>query len=146
MEEDQSFGIVPIRWKKDKVEYLLIQHQVGHWGFPKGHKNPGEKDVDTAQREFMEETGLELKKIYREKFFEEDYTFSRDDVKTHKVVKYFVGLVKEGELKVQEAEIKNAAWLSFRAASKQLVFPEAKRILKSINTEIIPKLQKADKS
>lgn len=139
--QDSSFGIVPIRFHQGRLEYLLIQHQVGHWGFPKGHKNHGEADADTAQREFMEETGLKLKKIYHEKNFDESYTFKRDGKKINKVVRYFVGFVEDGDLNLQEAEIKNAAWLSYEGATGRLDYPEAKRILKSIHDEFIPKLQ-----
>ena len=33
------------------------------WGFPKGRRNPGEKDIDCAIREFIEETGYDRKYI-----------------------------------------------------------------------------------
>ena len=43
--------------KKPTRLFLLIQHQAGHWAFPKGHANPGESPAETARREFAEETG-----------------------------------------------------------------------------------------
>lgn len=143
---DSSFGIVPIRINKGKLEFLLIQHQVGHWGFPKGHKELGEDDVDSARREFMEETGLELNKIYEESSFDEKYVFASRGQEIYKTVRYFVGLVKDGNLKVQVSEIQNAAWLSYEAASDRLDYPEAKRIIKAVQTEFIPKLQSAELS
>ncbi|MEK7624805.1 MAG: NUDIX domain-containing protein [Patescibacteria group bacterium] len=143
---DNSFGIIPIRLHRGNLEYLLIQHQVGHWGFPKGHKNAGESDADTARREFMEETGLKLEKVYEERSFDERYSFVGRGEHVDKTVRYFVGLVADGEMKVQEIEIKNAAWLPYQAAMERLDYPEAKRILKSASTEFISKLNPAELS
>ena len=39
---DYSFGIIPIRYVDKRVEFLLIKHQLGHWGFPKGHPEGSE--------------------------------------------------------------------------------------------------------
>lgn len=144
---DSSFGIVPIRVHNGKLEYLLVQHQIGHWGFPKGHKNDGEIEAETARREFTEETGLKLEKIYHETSFDEKYTFaSGDGKKIAKTVRYFVGLVRDGDLNLQEAEIKNADWLSYQAASERLDYPEAKQILKNVQTEFVSKRQLAELS
>lgn len=140
---DSSFGIVPIRIHEGKLQYLLIQHQVGHWGFPKGHKNDGEVDAETARREFEEETGLELEKIYEEDSFDEKYSFASGNNNIDKTVRYFVGLVKDGKMNLQEAEIKNAEWLSYQAALDRLDYSEAKRILSSIESDIVPKLKLA---
>ena len=101
--QDSSFGIVPIRVQNGKLEYLLIQHQVGHWGFPKGHKNHSEEDAETARREFTEETGLCLEQIYHEHSLDETYTFEGRGGMIEKTVRYFVGLVKDGRLNIQEA-------------------------------------------
>lgn len=38
--------------------YLLIRDSYGHWGFPKGHVERGERAETAALREVMEETGL----------------------------------------------------------------------------------------
>lgn len=38
--------------------YLLIRDSYGHWGFPKGHVERGERPETAAMREVMEETGL----------------------------------------------------------------------------------------
>lgn len=38
--------------------FLLIRDSYGHWGFPKGHLERGERAGTAALREVMEETGL----------------------------------------------------------------------------------------
>ena len=39
-------------------EYLLVQANQGHWNFPKGHTESGERLLETALRELQEETNL----------------------------------------------------------------------------------------
>ena len=58
IKKDESFGIIPIFCQGDSYSFLLIQHQAGHWGFPKGHAISGELPVETACRELQEETGI----------------------------------------------------------------------------------------
>jgi 8-oxo-dGTP pyrophosphatase MutT (NUDIX family) len=64
---DAAYGVIPILPHPPAQEaprlgsshlYLLIQHQKGHWAFPKGHKDSSESDLEAAQRELREETGL----------------------------------------------------------------------------------------
>ena len=55
---DQAFGLIPVLINNNHYQFLLIQHQGGHWGFPKGHAEAGESPVQSACREFEEETGI----------------------------------------------------------------------------------------
>jgi len=49
----------------DTNAYLLVLgKKSGKWGFPKGHMEIGENEEMTAQREFFEETGIEMSKSY----------------------------------------------------------------------------------
>ena len=34
---DEAFGTIPVLRKNGKSKILLIKHNKGHWGFPKGH-------------------------------------------------------------------------------------------------------------
>ena len=63
---DSAYGLVPICSIASGLHYLLILHNKGHWGFPKGHKDAGESDLETACREFREEVGLETFTVWRE--------------------------------------------------------------------------------
>ena len=40
---------------------LLVKHNVGHWGFPKGHMEKDEIEIQTAIREVKEETNVDVK-------------------------------------------------------------------------------------
>lgn len=47
------FSIFP-----EDIKFLLLKHQRGHWGFPKGHRESGESTKFAALREIREETGV----------------------------------------------------------------------------------------
>ena len=51
-EREKSCGCIIIN--KNKV--LLIKQTKGHWGFPKGHVEKDETEIETAIREVKEET------------------------------------------------------------------------------------------
>lgn len=58
--ETTSGGVVFRRDPTDQsVEILLIKDTKNRWTIPKGHVEPGEETGATAEREIMEETGLE---------------------------------------------------------------------------------------
>ena len=39
-------------------EFLLLRNRRGFWGFPQGHKEKGETELQTLVREVTEETGI----------------------------------------------------------------------------------------
>lgn len=56
--EVSAGGIVYRRDPAATVRVLVIQDSYEHWGFPKGHLEPGETPSEAATRETREETGL----------------------------------------------------------------------------------------
>jgi bis(5'-nucleosidyl)-tetraphosphatase len=41
------------------AEFLLLRNRRGFWGFPQGHKEKGETEIETLKREVAEETGID---------------------------------------------------------------------------------------
>ncbi|MEG3929093.1 NUDIX domain-containing protein [Microcoleus sp. D3_18a_C4] len=126
--KDECFGIVPIFGKEADALFLLIQHQAGHWAFPKGHANPGESPAETARREFEEETGISDFEMLDEPSFTEHYSFVKDGEPIEKSVTYFLGFVNSMEVVLQEEEVQNSAWLSFEEAVTRITF-DANRLM-----------------
>ncbi|MEG4814250.1 NUDIX domain-containing protein [Microcoleus sp. K5-D4] len=126
--KDECFGIVPIFGKEADALFLLIQHQAGHWAFPKGHANPGESPAETARREFLEETGISDFEMLDEPSFTEHYSFVKDGEPIEKTVTYFLGFVNSMEVVLQEEEVQNSAWLAFEEAVKRITF-DANRLM-----------------
>lgn len=134
MKQEHSCGIVPLKKEGSNIYVLLIVHKGGkHWGFPKGHKDPGESDQQTAERELKEETGLVISRFLSKKPYIETYTFYKFHQKTHKKVSYFPAFV-EGDLVLQLDEIIDARWISIGQADQHLTFKEAKEICNKVIT------------
>ncbi|MEO1144314.1 MAG: NUDIX domain-containing protein [Cyanobacteria bacterium J06638_22] len=136
LKQDTAFGIVPIWQNSAGDRVLLIQHQAGHWGFPKGHADPGETALDTACREFEEETGITDYRPLSENSFTESYRFTRDGYEFQKTVTYFPAWVYSTTVVCQEKEIRNYAWLLFDDAERQISFSPARKILREVQTYI----------
>jgi bis(5'-nucleosidyl)-tetraphosphatase len=132
MIKDASYGIIPLQQQRGQWMVLLIHHLNGnHWGFPKGHKDEGESDFEAACRELKEETGLLADRCVQEEPFVETFEFRRRGQKVEKTVSYFVATVN-GEVAIQQEEIREARWLSFADAENRLTFNEARLILTSV--------------
>lgn len=133
---EESFGIIPYRQEAYGVLYLLIKHHGGHWGFPKGHSNPGESDLDAARREFQEETGIRRFTILENLRFHEDYVFVKGRKEITKRVTYFVAEVHDSTVIVQETEVSDFCWVNFDAGVKLLTFDGSKLVLAKVRLQI----------
>ncbi|MGB8691313.1 MAG: NUDIX domain-containing protein [Microcoleus sp.] len=130
--KDECFGIVPIFPNETDSLFLLIQHQAGHWGFPKGHANPGESAIETAKRELEEETGIRDCEVLEEPSFVEHYSFVKEGEPIEKTVTYFVAFVNSMEVQLQAEEIQNSAWSSFEEAVKLITFDANRQVLREV--------------
>jgi bis(5'-nucleosidyl)-tetraphosphatase len=127
-EEDQSFGIVPIFFSGKETHVFILRHLSGYWGFPKGHPNPGETELDTAKRELFEETGLYVDKVLSEKMLQEAYSFRVEGKTIHKTVSYFIATVTATATVIDMKEAREGKWVDINEAPMHLTFKEAQRI------------------
>lgn len=133
-EKEKSYGAVIINEKK---QFLLIRNKNGgHWDFPKGHKEEGESSRETALREVLEETGLEVRLI--DGFKEKSRYSPRPGVE--KTVTFYLGF-SMGEVKIQEEEIMEYEYLSYDEAENRITFKESRSIIASAKQFIDTYLQ-----
>ncbi|MFZ9737183.1 MAG: bis(5'-nucleosyl)-tetraphosphatase [Prochlorotrichaceae cyanobacterium] len=138
---DAAYGLIPI-WQPPAPEavqpehrYLLILHQKGHWAFPKGHQEPGETALETAQREVQEETGLTEFQVIRDRSFQEYYEFqSPKGYSIAKTVTYFVALLpctpQPPDITVQWAEVSDFCWCTYSEALERITFAANRQVLR----------------
>ncbi len=144
--KDECFGIVPIFSSETDSLFLLIQHQAGHWAFPKGHADPGESAIETAKRELEEETGIRDYEVLEERSFVEYYSFVQEAVPSsvkhysfakegeliEKTVTYFVAFVNSMEVVLQAEEVQNSAWIAFDEAINLITFDGNRGVLREV--------------
>ena len=114
-----------------EIQYVIIQHLGGHWGFPKGHMEPGESETDTALREIQEEIGIFAK--LTDGFRVEDQYLLPNKPGTTKQVVYFLAEYSAQEIQYQREELKTACLLPYEEAVNRLTFEETKCILAKAN-------------
>ena len=129
---EKSAGAVIFRKDEGKIFYLLLHYEAGHWDFPKGHIEKGEKLEETAKRETKEETGLQDIKFVDG--FKEwiKYFFKSEKGNIFKIVTFFLVETNQKEIKLS-FEHTGYQWLPLEEAQKQLTFKTAKQILKKAN-------------
>lgn len=133
--EDRSYGIIPLRLHRNGWEVFLVQHQAGHWAFPKGHVEEGETPLQTAERELYEETGLSVVRYLHDQPFQESYFFTYKKKLIHKTVLYFMAEVT-GQVKLQEVEISGSQWISIDRAAEIISFEEGKKICAAVREKL----------
>ena len=121
-----SCGAVVFREDLRERNFLLIRNRrSAHWGFPKGHIEVGESNEQTAKREVLEETGIEID-ILPDFVRQSDYTIQG---KIEKSVIIFLARTKQTTIRRQEEEIEECGWFPFEKAMQTLNYDNDKRIL-----------------
>lgn len=125
-----SCGAIVVRVINNSIRYLLIKNKKSnHWGFPKGHMEKGETKKETATREVLEETGINIDII--------DGFISTSEYKiagrVEKNVSIFLASTKDTQTIIQKDEIEDYIWLSFDQAIETLRFENDKKILFKAN-------------
>lgn len=134
VKKHHSIGIILFFRFPRKIKFLLLKQHQGHWGFPKGHVEKGEKYLDTAMRELKEETGIKKIKLIRNKILLRDfYSYNNGKNKIIKTVDYFIAESLADYVKIDNKEIINFKWVTFEKGTDRLTFSKSKRILKSAN-------------
>lgn len=124
MNKEKSCGC--IIFHDNKV--LIIRQNNGDWGFPKGHVDGNETDMETAIREVKEETNLDVE-IIKEKKYSMEYYINDNILKE---VVLFLAYPKNLELNPQQSEIMDIRWVNVDKAFDLLTFDNSKKALASI--------------
>ncbi len=128
MLEEKSCGAIVYN-SENKV--LIVQHNAGHWDFPKGHVENNETEIETATREVKEETNIDIV-IPDNNYRYEIHYCPKENV--NKTVVFFLAKNSSDETVKQDAEISNIGWYSYKEAMEILTYNDAKKLLeKSYN-------------
>ena len=131
MQYDKSCGAVII----NQNSVLLVYQQKGFWGFPKGHIEAGETEVETALREVQEETNLKIIIDPDSRF---SFSYYIPHLNTQKEVVLFLAHLAPNSppLSRQASEIAILEWAPLDEVEDKLTFPEWQNIWRQIHQKI----------
>ena len=124
-----SAGGVVCRLGETGVEVVICgRTSEGLWGLPKGTPEPNETLEQTAAREVEEETGLKV--AIEDKVGEITYWFTRDGVRYHKVVYYYLMRPVSGDVSAHDWEYDRVEWMSSVTALRTLTFENDREMVR----------------
>lgn len=143
MKVERSVGAVVFRKTPKGILYLLLRYHPGqfnakskkvggHWDFPKGHIEKGEKSLDTLRREVKEETEIAKLKIVSGWKNTIRYFVGAKGKRNLKFVAYFLAETKQKKVKLS-FEHQGFKWLPFKEALKLVTYKNSKDVLRSAN-------------
>lgn len=125
-----SCGVIPYRKQRDAVEFLLLfQSGSRTWSFPKGHREAGEDEQQTALRELREETGMQLE---LEQGFSACVEYPLTDPPGARKRTVLFLAQANGSVLLRPAEIEAARWVTVL---------QARILLSSAYTEVLDQLE-----
>ena len=138
--KETSIGAFIYKIEKGEILFLLVYSERNkEWGFPKGHVEPNETELETAKREIKEETGIT------------DIQFDNNFrcIDTYKIkgtlpttknriidknVIYYLARTREDFKCSIDNEIGQGKWLNYNHTIKYLKYDNQKKLLKKAYT------------
>ncbi len=117
---EKSCGCVVFNNGKVLVEESLN----GVYGFPKGHIEPLESEVECAYRETLEETGIHVKVLSNNRFVISYLV--HDNIP--KDVVYFIANALDDNISIQEEEVRSAFWVPIDNVRNTLTYDNLKEL------------------
>lgn len=124
--KERSCGAVVWKKRGGRRHYLIIQNRSGHNGFPKGHMEYGETELQTAKREILEETSLD---VNIDTSFKAEYRYLVDGY-IHKSALYFLANYQDGDFRPQKGEVFGIWLLPYEEALEKLDYEQDRRVLR----------------
>ena len=123
--QEKSCGAVVYNPKKHS--FLIIKMLNGNWGFPKGHTEDQETDIQTAIREVTEETGINIEIL-------DGFKKSIKSIPFPEVLKeviFFIGITEEEKVTIDKDEIEDYMWCSYEEALKMITYKPQRDVMES---------------
>jgi len=138
MKKEVSCGAIVYKVVHDCYYFLVIQNKNSQsYGFPKGHMESDESFQETAMREVLEETGINIE-IISDKHYTSSYQFNAfwDNQMIEKEVHLFAAKALNFNIKHQSEEIISALWLEADEVLDLLTYKNDQEIFKKILKEL----------
>jgi 8-oxo-dGTP pyrophosphatase MutT (NUDIX family) len=134
--QETSAGAIIYTVKNGDILFLLVYSAKNlQWGFPKGHIEEGETEIQAAKREIFEETGISELEFAGN--FKCTDSYKTKGVLPHtlgsiitKNVIYYLCRAQSDFVDRNNGEIEKCGWFDFESATKVLKYSAQKLMLK----------------
>ncbi len=109
LDDEQVVVIVPTRRAADGSRVL---------GLPKGHVDPGETELQAAEREVREETGIVAEPVCQ--LGEARYWYRRNGRTIAKAVSFYLFRCVGGDIEDHDEEVEEVRWIGLKEAKTAL--------------------------
>ena len=131
MQYEKACGAVVFTRVDGEIKYVIVQEIEGHHGFPKGHVEGDETEIQTALREIWEETGLRPRLIDGFRMVSEHPLPNKPGV--IKQIVYFAAEYKDQPIKLLESELLSVGLYTFEQAMSMFEYETSKEVLLAAN-------------
>lgn len=132
MADEKSCGAIVFTYVNGVRKYVIIRgtgNYKKYYGFPKGHVEPGETEVETALREVKEETGLDVTLIEGFRTVDEHFLAREGRPNDRKTNVHFLAEYQGQELVAQESEVSEIVLMDYDEAMECIKYEESRREL-----------------
>jgi len=137
-DQKKEFSAGPIVYvqSKDGPKFLVMYHRGSYWNFPKGKLEKGERNIEAAMRETVEETGLREKDLKLKRGFRahEKFQFKGNQGgRINKTVTLYLAESNNKNVKISE-EHDGYGWFLYKDANRLLSkHKESQEVLRRAN-------------
>lgn len=128
-----SSGAITYTLIDNEIHYLIIKDFHHNYGFPKGHIEKNETEIQAAIREIKEEVGIDVK---IDSNFKEELNYHMDNGNDKKAI-YFLGYYIDQQPRKQLEEVEEILLLKYEEALSILSFDNMKQVLTKARDYII---------
>lgn len=130
MRQAVSAGGVVYRRNGEHIEIVLVarpKYQL--WALPKGTPEPGETIEETAIREVVEETGLQVRIDREIGSISYWYAIADEKVRVHKVVHHYLMTPTGGDVSLHDHEYDVVDWFDIHEALARMSYQNERAIV-----------------
>jgi 8-oxo-dGTP pyrophosphatase MutT (NUDIX family) len=128
-----SAGGVVVRQTGERPEIIICESRGRHvWGLPKGTPEEGEALSETAVREVIEETGLEVELVHELGTI--DYWFAQGGARVHKYVHFWLMRAPGGDIANHDTEFDAVEWVLLERALEMLTYDSDREVVRRAAT------------
>lgn len=125
----KSVGAVILNPKNEVL--VMFQKRNRYWELPKGKAEPGEKELETLEREIAEETGIEGLEVLEDSRDSFSYKFSLQGSLIIKRNVYYIARAKDSSVKISHEHL-DYKWMPLDKVNKMFKHKNQKELVNKV--------------